>query len=159
MTHGSVSCSGNIGALSPSHSLPRYPSLSNRRKALRIRRIVRGWDHTVGLEEPRWFAAFARAAEEPERKRRDRRNGVVRVARQQPGGGRVQKRRPRKRTRRPIVEATPDARHGRSPTDTLIADPHRSIDALAKHAQKLEADMRELRANGEQIEKLCRALT
>jgi len=73
----------------------------------------------------------------------------------------VQKRRPRKRAGRPIVETTPEARHarrGRDTTEALIADLHRSVDALAEHAQRLEAEARELRENGKRIERVRRAL-
>jgi hypothetical protein len=103
-------------------------------------------------------AAFARVAEDTGRGAGTVATAFYRVARQQPNRGGVQGRRPRKRARRRLIEATPEARHGRSATEALIADLQRGIDALAKHAQRLEADVTELRANGERIEKIRRAL-
>ncbi len=105
--------------------------------------------------------AFQQVADETDRSKQTVQTAYYRLARTMPDGGGV-KQRPRGARKSQAGSDTPRAsrrRSGGGSVDSLIADVHRSIEALGAHMRTLEADVRSLRAQGERMDKIRKMLS
>jgi uncharacterized protein YoaH (UPF0181 family) len=104
--------------------------------------------------------AFQQVADESGRSKQTVQTAYYRLARTMPDGGGVRQR-PRgvrKSTNGSDTGRRSRRQSGSGSVDVLIADVHRSIDALGAHLRSLENDVRGLRAQGEQIDKIRKML-
>jgi hypothetical protein len=93
--------------------------------------------------------AFAQVGEETGRKPGTVATAFYRIAREQPDGGGVRQRPRKSRTaaasRSTRGQSRRAARQTAPSIDRLVADAHRSIDAVAAHLSQLDSEVRELR--------------